>query len=458
MDAARRESAEPLVPRQRASLCVGREEVLLGPEETYLGPLRAALGISDDFLKDNVNFDTIAPGGGKGGDSMCWSLCGQWLVKELGDGDKASLCDPQFLTDYCAYLVRQRERSLLARIVCVFCREHKQQWYHVMNNWLPSDTKWTALYDLKGNRDDKLLVYEGERVTQIHKRFWMVGWLCAECMPSCRRCCEVPPDRQQYAEGKRLAFNCRFHLTPKTRRDLMGSLRSDCEFLRAKGLMDYSLICGVARYPASEVRQSASPGRFFATPVSGVQSGYQWVYYLGLIDFLQSWNTRKKLAHVVKLLFAPKPISTVEPHAYANQFLRSFERRFLADADEVPRRVGFADGGAVPATLPSSMSPLSDGMRVTRCPLLSPAAGESPILSPRREVLHVTVMSEDRTQRQRFRVSPREDVESLSGAIRGAFGLSEEDELVLRDEHGGLVRGRRILAQNPSEYWVLHRR
>ena len=44
----------------------------------------------------------------------------------------------------------------------------------------------------------------------------------------------------------------------------------------------------------------------------------------------KGWTTGKKVAHVIKAAFAPKPISTVEPEAYARQFLEDAEKRFIA--------------------------------------------------------------------------------------------------------------------------------
>ena len=31
-------------------------------------------------------------------------------------------------------------------------------------------------------------------------------------------------------------------------------------------------------------------------------------YYIGIIDFLQGWTGGKKCAHIIKVIFAPKPV------------------------------------------------------------------------------------------------------------------------------------------------------
>mgnify|MGYP000916853167 CR=1 FL=1 len=90
-------------------------------------------------------------------------------------------------------------------------------------------------------------------------------------------------------------------------------------------------------------------------------------YYLGIIDFLQGWTAGKKVAHVIKFLFAPKPISTVRPKPYADQFWAAQQRRFHALASAAP-----AGGNPPPPPLvlsghAASLTPyLSDTPRPSR--------------------------------------------------------------------------------------------
>ena len=57
------------------------------------------------------------------------------------------------------------------------------------------------------------------------------------------------------------------------------------------------------------------------------------VYFMGIIDYLQEWTMTKRVARCIKCL-APKPMSTVPPDAYAQQFLQCFAHKFRADATE----------------------------------------------------------------------------------------------------------------------------
>jgi hypothetical protein len=68
--------------------------------------------------------------------------------------------------------------------------------------------------------------------------------------------------------------------------------------------------------------------------------------YFGVIDFLQRWTGGKKVAHVIKKIFAPRPISTVNPNAYARQFKEFFDYKMKGvgfeaqlEDDRTPRRI-----------------------------------------------------------------------------------------------------------------------
>lgn len=119
---------------------------------------------------------------------------------------------------------------------------------------------------------------------------------------------------------------------------ILSKLERDVELLDELGLMDYSLIMGVQSVPEAQYTGAEFPK---LGPIAGEQpyvcrhDGMVHAYYVGIIDFLQGWSMGKKVAHVIKVLFAPKPISTVEPTAYGEQFKTHFQRAFVADGAEV---------------------------------------------------------------------------------------------------------------------------
>ena len=180
---------------------------------------------------------------------------------------------------------------------------------------------------------------------QAHKRFFNVPWLLAECVCGAGAAA-TPPQRRKYILGKREAFNAKFHVTAAQRDTLLASLRDDIAFLTSEaacgGLMDYSIILGMTSFPLDQPEGLATAyapftaGCGYARPMAAVHEGRVHVFYVGVIDFLQAWTTGKKVAHVIKAVFAPHPISTVPPAAYGKQFLKHFEKSFVGDATPLP--------------------------------------------------------------------------------------------------------------------------
>eukprot|EP01062_Namystynia_karyoxenos_P011911 TRINITY_DN14279_c0_g1_i1.p1 TRINITY_DN14279_c0_g1~~TRINITY_DN14279_c0_g1_i1.p1 ORF type:complete len:810 (+),score=315.40 TRINITY_DN14279_c0_g1_i1:172-2430(+) len=341
--ALRRRSLAHDRPPALAQLQVGTRYVRLEEDRSF-ALLRQRMGLPDSFLKHNFDFDKMAPGGGKGGDCMARSNCKQWWVKDLNPGDYAALTSPGFLEEYVDHVTSNGGRSLICRLVALLNDEGRRM--IVMSNCLPTpDTTWghlapkpdggntagwSYLFDLKGNRDDKLMQRDGRPTPQVHKRCWQCNWLVGECL-NCPRLCCLTPERQDYMEGKQIAFTECFHLSAPDSAALREVLEADVRFFQRIGLMDYSAIVGVI-----ELRPGVDPpvparGQNFARPYTAEWRGRRYAYYWGIIDFLQLWTCGKKAAHVIKWLFAPKPISTVEPTRYGEQFMGFVRQRVLAD-------------------------------------------------------------------------------------------------------------------------------
>jgi Phosphatidylinositol-4-phosphate 5-Kinase len=75
---------------------------------------------------------------------------------------------------------------------------------------------------------------------------------------------------------------------------------------------------GGGRLPDDPVVNAA--GEFAVLP--GLRHGDPALYYLGLIDFLQPFNTRKYVEYQLKaLLYDRRSFSCIPPDAYADRFL-----------------------------------------------------------------------------------------------------------------------------------------
>eukprot|EP00466_Bigelowiella_natans_P001450 jgi/Bigna1/89465/estExt_fgenesh1_pg.C_490150 len=143
----------------------------------------------------------------------------------------------------------------------------------------------------------------------------------------------------------------------QTKKELLGVLSRDVQFLRGKGLMDYSLILamkrteenggaeeeeeamkrkrcppfpirrfklGRRRRPHAQTSSQDEPSdicsRKSKCVIKATYAGENYSAYVGLIDFLQDWNMKKKIARLMK--FCEHNKSTEPPSFYADRILR----------------------------------------------------------------------------------------------------------------------------------------
>lgn len=164
--------------------------------------------------------------------------------------------------------------------------------------------------------------------------------------------CYLDQDRKEYKEGKNAAFTYKLHLDAKNKAELLRCIERDITWLADEALMDYSLVLAVQTVEPEQAAEVLQKGALPGQPFVGEHEGKCYAYYFGIIDFLQEWTTTKICAHFIKLCCAPKPMSTVEPVAYSEQFYAHFEDSILADA--LPMRLVEA-----PPDAPAPMEPPS---------------------------------------------------------------------------------------------------
>ncbi|KEG14227.1 phosphatidylinositol-4-phosphate 5-kinase [Trypanosoma grayi] len=164
-------------------------------------------------------------------------------------------------------------------------------------------------------------------------------------------------DKDKLATRKDKDLTRLFWLEREKRNQLLEILVHDYEFLGSVGLMDYSLLIGVAynekkvtrsgkhiwsmrmTYPigsegaadAKEIRpsplQRSSKMHKFAAGVSSLYD--QEVYYIGIIDMLTLYTWKKKTANFCKsLLWKAKTLSTVPPLKYRDRIIRYTRKIF----------------------------------------------------------------------------------------------------------------------------------
>ena len=316
-------NADAVFIRKKERINVGGIECQLINDDAF-SKLRKRDRIPFDFLKD-FDFERLGEGGGKGGSKLAFHDRGRYVVKNVQGGDVDSLNSlADRLSDHILSAPKGAP-SFISTVYAHFVHSKDRRHYMVTKSVLP-DVKsptWDEIYDLKGCRDDKLLVSGGERVTEIHMRCWKVPYFC--CLWACGA---TPQKRKSYYAGKVRAYGAEFfHLKKKDADDMIRRLERDVAFLDASAVMDYSLILGVRRCPLVNYRKDMFPKGEGNQPFVSVHNGTVWAYYAGIIDFLQTWNCTKMSAACLKACCAPKPLSTVPPPQYALQFVNHFRRK-----------------------------------------------------------------------------------------------------------------------------------
>lgn len=258
------------------------------------------------FWKDPSHLHVFESSGKGGAFFASTSQSPLSLVKSINRAEAKLLFETGgFLDHYVQHLTHYPE-SLIMRIYGVFTTESGVH-FLLMENVLHSPVPIARTYDLKGSMVHRLA--PKEKSTQLDK-----NWI----------------------------HDGRFLYVGSSRRDfLLDQVRADSDFLAAHNLMDYSLLVGIIERPESQSRAQ------FSQLASGNVHAYlapdgEVLYLLGVIDFLQEYNAKKKLAHAIKATYADSAqLSTVAPDAYSSRFVEFIRLRVLDDANHAD---DFLDG------------------------------------------------------------------------------------------------------------------
>ena len=131
---------------------------------------------------------------------------------------------------------------------------------------------------------------------------------------------------------------------PDEQKNLENILSVDTKFLCSHNLMDYSLYLVVEQKKSSgENLKALYRNRSAAFSVSSINTGLavggnrnllgsfkgNEVYHIGLIDYLQKWDSNKKLERLVKTRFLNKDgrwLSAIEPREYQRRFVDQMKK------------------------------------------------------------------------------------------------------------------------------------
>ncbi|RHY55532.1 hypothetical protein DYB30_007515 [Aphanomyces astaci] len=132
----------------------------------------------------------------------------------------------------------------------------------------------------------------------------------------------------------------RLRLGAEEGRTLLEQLQHDSVFLRDQGIMDYSLLIGVVDVQYKVDKSDAGvQNPHLCDSISG-----PGLYYVGVIDILQTWNWRKRMERWTKVWLRrkdPRGLSAMEPYPYQVRFTAKL--RDLIATDEYAAASSSAD-------------------------------------------------------------------------------------------------------------------
>lgn len=233
---------------------------------------------------------------GKSGSFFYYSDDGEYILKTLKRDEY--LFFRKTLSDYYLHILKN-PHSLITRYfgfhkIIVSKKSRKMIYFTVMGNVFRYGKEISEVYDLKGSTygrstDSKLdssVARKDLDFLKIHKTI-SLG-----------------------VERKRLLLN---------------QLDRDCEFLNNLGIIDYSLLLGISekRHPEIYYNYDKTFIPFTERDEGGmISSDGKYIYFMGIIDILTYYNTKKKIEHFIKSAIHSKiSVSCAPPVFYAKRFI-----------------------------------------------------------------------------------------------------------------------------------------
>ncbi|PRP83062.1 hypothetical protein PROFUN_09658 [Planoprotostelium fungivorum] len=128
-------------------------------------------------------------------------------------------------------------------------------------------------------------------------------------------------------------FHENLHLSAATAADFIRQITEDSRFLASCGIMDYSLLIGIHVVKDNIEYPEIAPYEwktFHKSFNNGMPShDLKTIYYMGIIDVLQLWTSRKRNERFLKVHLLrrdPLGISAVEPKPYSDRFIEKMEK------------------------------------------------------------------------------------------------------------------------------------
>mmetsp|Transcript_11398 Transcript_11398/g.22368 ORF Transcript_11398/g.22368 Transcript_11398/m.22368 type:complete len:373 (+) Transcript_11398:909-2027(+) len=260
----------------------------------YFKEIRQTCGITDAQIMNSfdpgLNSEALEEHagnkGGKSGAFLYISYDHRFIIKTMSDSEKETLV--KLLPTLKTHISNLSGESRLARIYGVYSvqRAAKDSFFIlIMECLLPPEID--VIFDLKGSMSGRRKLKDPtiRRIEDIRK-----GLICK--------------DQDLIQTQKTLSLETSEFLK------LRSILEADVKLLSEHQLMDYSLLVGISTKKA--------PVKGFEHSALVSPSGY--ILYIGIIDYLQSFNYRKRLETLGLEIRGKDAASCCEPNKYGSRF------------------------------------------------------------------------------------------------------------------------------------------
>lgn len=218
--------------------------------------------------------------GGKSGAIIFFTFSQEFVIKSISRAEKKVLF--KILHRYIERI--EYSKSRLARIIGVFQLKPINQDFIIMEN-IVSNSQNAVIFDIKGSLLDRFVQGNFDYFEPPYGR--------------------VLKDINLHESG------FKFHISPTEKEKIINELNKDFEMLATFGIMDYSVLIAFYR---SGIK---SKTRY---DISGIED----VYSIGIIDFLQIYNIKKKSENYFKkMIFRNTEISSEKPKIYRERISSS---------------------------------------------------------------------------------------------------------------------------------------
>jgi Ca2+-binding EF-hand superfamily protein len=237
---------------------------------------------------------------GKGGAFFYYTADGRFMIKTVTKDEKHLL--KGMLREYYEYLVRNKD-SFIVRFYGLHGLRLKRDPLLFQQGKYRKDEK--IFFVVMGNLFNTPL--------EVHRRFDLKGsWVG-------RTSGAGADPNTALKDNDFIARKESINVGSEGRKIICEQLRRDADFFAAHNVIDYSLLLGI--HDKSLASEGASSGNEAGEARSFPSTDGTCVYYIGIIDILCQYNTKKRLENIFKSIrYDSKGISALPPQEYADRF------------------------------------------------------------------------------------------------------------------------------------------